>query len=143
MMRLSIPLALLATATLAHADGNTWENKASVVVTVNGHAFHDVHVSNEGGCKLQYELYFLAPEAGYADPKNKVRNHHSFQGRVKFAKGQTVMSERFGNSAAGERVWRFEADTANDGCWGKTPSKVVKLDVIGCRGPACDMGQFD
>jgi hypothetical protein len=146
MIRLRILAFVLALSGMAATPvvlaDNTWENSVSVVVSVNGHAFHDAKIEGSG-CTLKAELRFLAPENGYADPKNKVRNHHSFQPRLKFAKGQTLTGERFGNSAAGERVWHFESDTTADECWGKAPNKIVKVDVIGCRGVGCDIGAFE
>jgi hypothetical protein len=129
-------------ARVAASDAMPWENSASVGVTVNGHAFHDAHVASRG-CSLEFRLLFDAPEKGYSDPRNKVRNHHLFQARLKLAKGQTVTSKIFGNSGAGKRVYSFEEDTTGAQCWGKEPNKIVKLDVIGCRGPGCDLGAFE
>jgi hypothetical protein len=136
---LSAPLA--AAAAVASVDHMPWESSASVGVTVSGHAFHDVHVASSG-CRLALRVLFEAPEKGYSDPKNKVRNYHLFRARVKFAKGQTVTSKTFGNSGPGERAYGFEEDTSGAGCWAKEPNKIVKLDVIGCRGQACDLGDF-
>lgn len=138
--------AVLLVPVLATADSMPWENAVAVSVTVNGHAFHDAKVKSEG-CVLSHELYFAAPENGYADPKNLVRNRHSFMARIKFAGGQTVTSNRFGNGAAGERVYRFDEDTSGAAsgtvCWAKARNKIVKLDVIGCRGRGCELGQFE
>jgi hypothetical protein len=137
--------AIVTCAALARAD-MAWSNDAAVGVRVNGHAFHDVHAEGGGdgsGCQLRVRLLFEAPESGYSDPKNKTRNHHYFRARVKFAKGQTAESKTFGNSGPGERTYSFEEDTTAAGCWAKDPNKIVKLDVIGCRGPACDLGTFE
>jgi len=139
--RLAGFVLFLSSASLA-GDTMPWENAVAVSVTVNGHSFHDVKVKSQG-CKLSYELFFAAPESGYADPKNMVRNRHSFQAKVHFAKGQTALSNRFGNGAPGERVYRFEDDTTSSDCWGKAPNKIVKVDVIGCRGRNCDLGAFE
>jgi len=126
------------TPTALAASG--WSHDADVSVRVNGHAFHHVHV-NAADCKLSFEILFDAPENGYSDPKNKVRNYHLFQAKVQFAKGQTAESKVFGNSAPGERVYRFEEDTGSS-CWAKDKNTVSKLDVIGCRGRSCDLGAF-
>src|SRR5215471_3186046 len=93
-----LSLAVLFVSPLALAAGD-WENSASVGVTVNGHAFHDVKVMSDGTCKLNTKLLFEAPDNGYADPRNKVRNYHLFQARVKFDKGQMIESKVFGNPA--------------------------------------------
>ena len=130
-----------AGSAIAGQNGMPWENSASLGITVNGHAFHDVHVASSG-CALALRVLFEAPEKGYSDPKNKVRNYHLFRARVKFAKGQTVTSKTFGNASAGERAYAFEEDTSGAGCWAKEPNKIVKLDVIGCRGQSCDLGNF-
>lgn len=133
---------LVATAGAAAArDAMPWENSASVAVTVNGHAFHDVHVAGRG-CTLALRVLFEAPEKGYSDPKNKVRNYHLFRARMKFAKGQTVTSKTFGNGGAGERAYEFQEDTSGAACWAKEPNEIVKVDVIGCRGHVCDLGDF-
>ncbi len=132
---------LCAGAAVAGPSAAAWSNEAGVSVTVNGHAFHDVRV-DANGCTLAFELAFDAPLKAYSDPRNKVRNYHLFRARVKFVKGQTVESKTFGNAGAGERVYRFEEDTSGAACWAKEPNKVVKLDVIGCRGRNCDPGAF-
>lgn len=141
-MRSALPfvLAPLFVSALALAAG--WESSASMSVHVDGHSFHDVRVTGEG-CKLTATLRFEAPEKGYADPHNRVRNYHLFQARLKFDGGQRIESKAFGNGAPGERVYTFESDTAGATCWAKTPGKIVKLDVIGCRGHSCDLGTFD
>lgn len=131
-------MALFAAGSALAAGG--WSHDADVSVTVNGHSFHHVHVTATD-CKLAFELLFDAPEKGYSDPKNAVRNYHLFQARVQFAKGQTVESKVFGNSAPGERVYRFEEETGSS-CWAKDKNTVSKLDVIGCRGRSCDLGSF-
>jgi hypothetical protein len=138
--KLLVGLTLLAH--VAAAEATTWENAVPISVTVNGHAFHDAKVVSDG-CTLGHELRFEAPATGYADPKNAVRNYHLFQARVTYAKGQKITTRVFGNSGPGERVYRFSEDTTAAGCWGKSPNKIVKLDVIGCRGRVCDLGQFD
>jgi hypothetical protein len=134
-------LVPLVVSTVALAGGG-WEDSASLGVTVDGHAFHDVKVV-AGGCKLASTLRFEAPAKGYEDPRNPVRNYHLFQARVRFASGRSVDSKVFGNAGPGERIYTFESDTAAAGCWAKEPNKVVKLDVIGCRGHSCDLGAFD
>jgi hypothetical protein len=137
--RSRIPAALLVFSGSALAGG--WSHDADVSATVNGHAFRHVHVT-ANDCKLSFEISFDAPEKGYSDPKNKVRNYHLFQARVQFAKGpQTVESKVFGNPAPGERVYRFDYDTGSS-CWAKEKNTVSKLDVIGCRGRSCDLGSF-
>lgn len=118
-----------------------WSHDADVSATVNGHAFRHVHVT-ANDCKLSFEILFNAPEKGYSDPKNKVRNYHLFQAKIQFAKGpQTVESKVFGNPEPGERIYRFEHDTGSS-CWAKDKNTVSKLDVIGCRGRGCDVGSF-
>jgi hypothetical protein len=142
---IAIASSLVTCAVLARAS-MPWSNEAAVGVRVNGHSFHDARVQGSGenkGCDLHVRLLFEAPESGYSDPKNRTRNHHSFQARLKFANGRSVESRRFGNSAAGERAYTFSEDTTSAGCWAKDPNKIVKLDVIGCRGPACDLGSFE
>lgn len=137
----SVALLLAISASALAADSG-WSSEADVGVTVNGHSFH--HAKVEGnGCHVSVHLAFDAPEKGYADPKNTVRNYHRFRARAKLAKGQIVASGIFGNAGAGERTYSFEDDTTNAGCWSKEPGKLVKLDVIGCRGRGCDVGSFD
>jgi hypothetical protein len=138
-LRFRVPAALVAIAGSAMAAG--WSHDADVSARVNGHAFKHVHVTADG-CKLAFEILFDAPEKEYSDPKNKVRNYHLFQAKVQFAKGaQSVDSKVFGNPAPGERVYRFEHDTGSS-CWAKDKNTVAKLDVIGCRGRACEVGAF-
>jgi len=132
-------LASLSGAAPALAAGG-WSHEADVSVHVNGHDFKHVHVTATD-CKLAVEILFDAPEKGYSDPKNKVRNYHLFQAKVLFAKGQSVESKVFGNPAPGERVYRFEEDTGTS-CWAKDKNTIAKLDVIGCRGRVCDLGAF-
>lgn len=135
-----IATLVLVSAT-ALAAGKGWSDRAAVGVRVNGHAFHDVTV-NAHDCALDVRLAFTAPEQGYSDPRNVVRNYHRFQARLKFAGGQVVESRIFSSTAAGERTYDFESSTADVACWSKDPNKIVKLDVIGCRGKACDLGAF-
>ena len=138
-----VSLAVAATfATGARADAAAWSDEAPVEIHVNGHEFHKVHVDGHG-CSVSVRLYFDAPEKGYADPRNRVRNYQRFRARVKFARGEAVESRVFSNTAPGERTYDFDADTTPDGCWSKQPDKVVKLDVIGCRGRGCDLGAFE
>jgi hypothetical protein len=137
--RFWIPAAFVAVTGSALAAG--WSHDADVSATVNGHSFKHVHVTADG-CKLAFEILFDAPDKGYSDPKNKVRNYHLFQAKVQFAKGgQAVESKVFGNPAPGERVYRFEHDTGSS-CWAKDKNTVAKLDVIGCRGRGCDVGTY-
>lgn len=134
-----ISLAVILGASSAFAAGG-WSHESDVSVKVDGHAFHHVRVTaNE--CKVAVEILFDAPESGYSDPRNKVRNYHLFQAKVLFAKGQSVQSKVFGNPAPGERVYRFEEDTGSS-CWAKEKNTIAKLDVIGCRGRVCDLGAF-
>src|SRR5689334_10352078 len=99
--RWRVPVVLALLAGSAAAGG--WSNEADVSVRVNGHSFHHVKATADE-CKLSFEILFDAPESGYSDPKNKVRNYHLFQARVQFAKGQRAESKVFGNSGPGERV---------------------------------------
>src|SRR5215471_18897958 len=130
---------LAASAALADSG---WSSEADIGVTVNGHAFHHARIDGNG-CAISVRLSFDAPEKGYSDPKNVVRNYHLFRARVRLAKGQTVTSKIFGNSAPGERTYSFTEDTSAAGCWSREPGKIVKLDVIGCRGRSCDVGSFE
>ncbi|HEX4340981.1 MAG TPA: hypothetical protein VH062_33965 [Polyangiaceae bacterium] len=136
-----LALVLASSAAALAADG-PWVSEADVSVHVNGHSFHHARVEGQG-CTLSVHLLFDAPENGYSDPKNKVRNYQLFQARVKMAKGQVATSKHFGNAAAGERQYSYDVDTTSDGCWSKAPGKLVKLDVIGCRNRGCDVGAFE
>jgi hypothetical protein len=138
---LALTVLGLASAGAARADSG-WSSEADVGVTVNGHAFHHARIDGNG-CTVKVKLEFEAPEKGYSDPKNLVRNYHRFRARIRLAKGQFVASKIFGNSGAGERTYSFEDDTSATGCWSKEPGKLVKVDVIGCRGRGCDVGAFD
>jgi len=131
-----IASAVSLTVSLEAQADSSWASEADVGVTVNGHAFHHVRVEGKE-CKLSVHLLFDAPEKGYADPRNTVRNYHLFRARVRLAKGQAAESKIFGNAGPGERQY------AGAGCWTKEPGKVVKLDVIGCRGRGCDVGAFE
>lgn len=131
----------LAGAGVARADSG-WSSEADIGVTVNGHAFHHARIDGNG-CAVTVHLDFDAPEKGYSDPKNLVRNYHRFRARVRLAKGQIVASKIFGNSGSGERKYSFEDDTSAYGCWSREPGKLVKVDVIGCRGRGCDVGSFE
>jgi hypothetical protein len=126
----------------AVASASAWTSEADVGVRVNGHDFHHVRASG-GECKVTIRVDFDAPEKGYSDPKNVVRNYHRFQARVKFAHGQVSTSGVMSNTSPGEHSFTFEDDTTAHDCWGKDANKVVKLDVIGCRGKGCDLGHFD
>ena len=134
-------LVIAQAATVLAADG-AWSSEADVSVRVNGHSFHHARVDGQG-CGVSVKLFFEAPESGYSDPKNRVRNYHLFRARIKLAKGQVVTSKLFGNSGAGERTYSFDEDTSAEGCWAKEPGKLVKVDVIGCRGRSCDVGSFE
>jgi hypothetical protein len=137
----AVAAALLVSAGVARAD-TAWSSEADIGVTVNGHSFHHARIDGSG-CTVSVRLAFDAPEKGYSDPKNVVRNYHRFRARVRMAKGQIAASKIFGNSGAGERTYSFEDDTSGAGCWSKEPGKLVKVDVIGCRGRGCDVGSFD
>jgi len=126
----------------ALATDTPWSSEADVSVTVNGHSFHHARVDGNG-CNVSVRLLFDAPDKGYSDPKNHVRNYHRFRARIRLAKGQTVTSRVFANTVPGERSYSFEEDTTSAGCWAKEPGKLVKVDVIGCRGEGCDLGSFD
>ena len=141
-MKARIVVFVLAAAGAALAADAAWSSEADVSVTVNGHSFHHARIAGEG-CKVQVRLVFDAPEKGYADPKNKVRNYHRFRARIRLAKGQTLESRVFANTVPGERSYTFDEDTSGAGCWSKEPGKLVKVDVIGCRGQSCDLGSFD
>jgi hypothetical protein len=140
-MRARIVAVVLATTGVALAT-EPWSSEADVSVTVNGHSFHHARIDGDG-CTVKVRLVFDAPEKGYSDPKNTVRNYHRFRARVRLAKGQTVTSRVFSNTVPGERSYTFEEDTTGAGCWSKDPGKLVKVDVIGCRGKDCDLGAFD
>jgi len=141
-MRIRIVALVVAFAGVALASDAAWTSEADVSVTVNGHSFHHARVEGDG-CKVSVRLVFDAPEKGYSDPKNRVRNYHRFQARVRLAKGQTLTSRVFANTVPGERSYSFDEDTSSAGCWSKEPGKLVKVDVIGCRGQGCDLGSFD
>ena len=136
-----IAILLAATGAAFAADG-PWSSEADVSVRVNGHSFHHARIDGDG-CKATIRLVFDAPENGYSDPKNTVRNYHRFQARVRLAKGQALTSRVFSNTVAGERSYTFDEDTSRAGCWSREPNKLVKVDVIGCRGRGCDLGSFD
>lgn len=140
-MKLRTLAFVAAVSPVALAEDAPWTSEADVSVTVNGHSFHHARVEG-AGCNVSVTLSFDAPDKGYSDPKNLVRNYHQFRARVRFAKGQTVTSKVFGNKAAGERTYSFTDDTSADGCWSKQPGKLVKVDVIGCRQRGCDVGAF-
>jgi hypothetical protein len=137
----AVAIVLVATGAALAADA-PWSSEADVSVKVNGHSFHHARVDGDG-CKVVVRLVFDAPANGYSDPKNTVRNYHRFQARVRLAKGQVLTSRVFSNTVAGERSYTFEQDTSGAGCWSREPNKLVKVDVIGCRGKACDLGSFD
>jgi hypothetical protein len=136
-----VAVVLLATGVALAADA-PWTSEADVSVTVNGHSFHHARIDGDG-CKISVRLVFDAPEKGYADPKNTVRNYHRFRARIRLAKGQTLTSRVFANTVPGERSYTFEEDTSGAGCWSKDANKLVKVDVIGCRGKNCDLGSFE
>lgn len=141
-MVLRIVAFVLAASGTALAADTAWSSEANVSVTVNGHSFNHARIDGDG-CKATVRLVFDAPEKGYADPKNIVRNYHRFRARIRLAKGQTLTSRVFSNTVPGERSYTFEEDTSGAGCWSKDPNKLVKVDVIGCRGKGCDLGSFD
>lgn len=141
-MNARVVAIFLAASGAALAADAPWSSEADVSVTVNGHSFHHARIDGDA-CKATVRLVFDAPEKGYSDPKNTVRNYHRFQARVRLAKGQTLTSRVFSNTAPGERSYTFEEDTGGAGCWSREPNKLVKVDVIGCRGKGCDLGSFD
>jgi hypothetical protein len=141
-MKSRIVAFMVALSGVALGADAPWTSEADVGVTVSGHSFH--HAKVEGnGCTVSVKVLFDAPEKGYSDPKNVVRNYHRFRARVRLAKGQFVASKIFSNTSPGERTYSFEDDTTAAGCWSKDPGKLVKLDVIGCRGRGCDVGSFE
>lgn len=141
-MELRVVAFVLAVTGAALAADAPWSSEADVSVGVNGHSFHHARIDGDG-CKATVRLVFDAPEKGYADPKNTVRNYHRFRARIRLARGQTLTSRVFSNTVPGERSYTFEEDTSGAGCWSKDPNKLVKVDVIGCRGKGCDLGSFD
>jgi hypothetical protein len=141
-MKARLVAVAVAVCGTALATDTSWSNEADVSVNVSGHFFHHARV-DANGCKVSVHVLFDAPEKGYSDPKNHVRNYHRFRARVRLAKGQTVTSRVFANTVAGERSYSFDEDTTGAGCWAREPNKLVKLDVIGCRGQGCDLGSFD
>jgi hypothetical protein len=119
------------------ADAESWANDLAPTVSVNKHAFHDV-TARAQGCNIRFGLFFTAPEDQYNDPRNKVRNTHNFQARVRLG-DHRIDSPRFVNRAGGERWFSWTFDSSAQGCWAKDAQKLWKLDVVGCRGERCPL----
>jgi hypothetical protein len=125
---------LAATAALG------WTQEAPIDVTVHSHNFHTVKVS-AADCIVQVGLWFNAPPAGYSS-RYASQNQFRFQARVGLTEGKLLVSRVFSNRGAGERVYRFEHDTTQEGCWAKTGLKILRVDVDGCRSRACEIPAF-
>ena len=125
---------LAATAALA------WTQEAPIDVTVHSHNFHSVKVSTDD-CNIKASLWFRAPQEGYSS-RYANQNHFRFRARIGLSEDELLVSPVFSNRGAGERVYRFERDTTPEGCWAKTPHKVSRVDVDGCRSRGCEIPAF-
>src|SRR5690554_2913546 len=135
MHRWRMPLLVsLFMPCLAWSDAE-WSHEIRPSVRVNDHSFDRVTAQAEG-CKVNFALYFTAPEAQYQDSRNPVRNFHRFKARVRLGDHQAD-SPTFANRKPGRRWLRFSHDSTPEGCWAKEKTKLWKLDVNGCRGEPC------
>jgi hypothetical protein len=132
--------SLVAGALFAATGALAWSQEAPIDVTVHSHNFHTVKIATDG-CTIQASLWFKAPQEGYTS-RYANQNHFRFRARVGLSEDELVVSPVFSNRGAGERVYRFAHDTTPDGCWAKTQHKVLRVDVDGCRGRACEIPAF-
>jgi hypothetical protein len=124
-------LAALAVASTAFA----WSQNSEFGARVHNHEFKRVMVDSSD-CTIQYKLYFGAPADQYASAA-KPRNVYLFRSRIDFLDGKSITIPVFANRAPGERMYENAFDTTAQGCWAKTPQKVVAVKVEGCRGDGC------
>ncbi len=117
-----------------------WTFGIAIHARVNEHEFTRVGVKSDG-CKLSYNLRFTAPESGYSS-KSKVRNYHRFRARLLFKNGKAITSEIFANDQPGKRMIYLSHDTEDEACWAKEKVELQDVDVVGCRGKGCKIGQF-
>ena len=129
-------LAGLAVASAAYG----WSQSSEFGARVHGHEFKRVMVDS-ADCSIKYKLYFGAPADQYASAA-KARNVYLFRSRIDFLDGKSATIPVFANRAAGERMYENTFDTTAQGCWAKTPQKVVAVKVEGCRGDGCTPEQI-
>jgi hypothetical protein len=132
----SVVSGVLLAATVVLA----WTQEAPIDVTVHSHNFHTVKVSTDN-CTIKASLWFSAPQEGYSS-RYANQNHFRFRARIALSEDKLLISPVFSNRGPGERVYRFEQDTTSDGCWAKTPHKVFRVEVDGCRSRACEIPAF-
>jgi hypothetical protein len=111
-------------------------SEAHPTVRVHDHVFDGVHIE-ANGCDATVKLDFDAPDPGYRDPKNAVRNEYRFKARISLANGRKVDTPEFTNKGSGRRVYTTTRVTSDGPCWPAAKAKIVKLDVNGCRGRGC------
>jgi hypothetical protein len=126
----------LLVPTLAFA----WNQQADFGARVHKHQFSRVTLTVLG-CTLKARLFFDAPEEAYKD-EIASRNYYRFHARIKLDSAHVVETRVFHNDAPGARVYDYEQDTTNDGCWARAEVHPQGVDVEGCRGRGCNPEPF-
>jgi hypothetical protein len=137
----AVVTALAGLAALYPATAHGWSEKSGISATVNKHEFDQIEIESEG-CSVRVALYFTAPEAGYSDKKNTVRNYYRFRARIDLA-GRSFKSGIFSNDKTGRRRIRYVHDTSSEGCWAKQTQKLRGVHVEGCRNRNCKVPAVD
>jgi hypothetical protein len=133
-------VGLVVVGLLVPALALAWSQEAHFSARVHKHEFSRAALSTEG-CTLKLRLFFDAPEAAY-QADSKTRNQYRFHARVNLDGGHALLTPVFQSQAAGARVYDYAQDTTDDGCWVKVESKVLGVDVEGCRGAGCKPEPF-
>ncbi len=132
--RASMSLFALACLFCA-ANADAWEKRAPLTVKVHQHHFHEVRVSAQE-CTLSVLVRFEAPENKYA-AGNPVADYYRFRPRLEMSDNMRVDGPIFFNRKPGRRMFRFEHDTSNAGCWAKKRRSLRRVEIDACRGQRC------
>jgi len=140
MRRSRLVWALFAGVFAVASSAFAWSQSSEFGARVHGHEYKRVVVESTD-CKINYRLFFSAPADGYASAV-KARNVYLFRSRIDFLDGKSATIPVFANRGAGERVYENTFDSTAQGCWAKTPQKVVAVKVEACRGDGCTPQQI-
>jgi hypothetical protein len=133
-LAVALSLLLLAGSSVA------WQATTPFRASVHGHVFDQVKLSGDE-CVFNARLYFDAPAEAYAE-RSKVRNHYRFRARITLANGKRFESGLFYSAGPARRAYTVRVNTQAEGCWAKLEQRLLDIDVEGCRGERCPVGQF-
>jgi hypothetical protein len=117
-----------------------WNKEVSFLARVHKHEFTRATVESDG-CALKLRLFFEAPESAYQSDV-KARNEYRFHARVNLDGGNALFTPVFRSLTPGKRSYDYAKDTASEGCWAKSETKIFGVDVEGCRGAGCTPEPF-